>query len=147
MKAETGTRLFTERIIRQVRLDANRAVARAQLCAERSEVRRLRCVDHHDEGDDSFGHQLWYFEGVGVDEHDHRHEIFGVIEYSVQYGLHELIEDGVFDSERQRERFRNHYEQEVRNPFWSHPAHRWLGIGTLCVGVVCLAYLILLKTA
>ena len=147
MSAETGTQLFTERTIRQVRLDSGRALARVQLCPERSVLKNLRCVDHHAEIDETFGHQLWYFEGQGIDEHANRHEIFGFIEYSVQFGLHELVEDGVFDSEQQRERFRNHYEQEVRRPLWSHPAHRWLAVGMVAIAVICLTYLILQKTA
>lgn len=147
MSAETGTQLFTERTIRQVRLDCGRAIARAQLCPERSAISRVQCVDHHAELDDSFGHQLWYFEGLGVDEHDRRHNIFGVIEYSVQFGLHELVEDGVFESEQQRERFRNEYEHEARRPTWNHPAHRWLAFGTAAIALACLAYLIMQKTA
>ena len=141
MSAETRTRRFTERTIRQVRLDCNRAMIRARFCPDRSDVIQLRCVDDHPESDQSFGHQLWYFEGLGVDEHDKRHSVFGVVEYSLQFGLHELVEDGVFDSEEQRERFRHLYDREVRRPLWSHPAHRWLAIGMVAIAVICLAYL------
>lgn len=142
MSAETRTRRFSERTIRQVRLDCNRAMVRARFCPDRSDVIQLRCIDDRPESEQSFGNQLWYFEGLGVDERDHRHSVFGVVEYSLQYGLHELVEDGVFDSEHQRERFRHLYEREVHPPAWRHPAHRWLLAGMVAVASVFLAYLL-----
>ena len=68
---------------------------RARFCPDRSDVVQLRCVDDQQETEHTFGNQLWYFEGVGVDEEDCRRSVFGVVEYSVQFGLHELVEDGV----------------------------------------------------
>lgn len=142
MSAETRTRRFSERTIRQVRLDSNRAMVRAQFCPDRSDVVQLRCIDDRPESEHSFGNQLWYFEGLGVDEHDRRHSVFGVVEYSLQYGLHELCQDGVFDSEHQRERFRHLYEREIHRPSWRHPAHRLLLAGVVAVGLIWLAYLL-----
>jgi hypothetical protein len=142
MSAETRTRRFSERTIRQVRLDCNRAMTRARFCPDRSDVIQLRCIDDRPESDQSFGNQLWYFEGLGVDEIERRHSVFGVVEYSLQYGLHELVEDGVFDSEHQRERFRHLYEREVHRPSWRHPAHRWLAGGVIGMTSVFLAYLL-----
>ena len=142
MSAETRTRRFSERTIRQVRLDCNRAMIRARFCPDRSDVIQLRCVDDCPESEHSFGNQLWYFEGLGVDENEQRHSVFGVVEYSLQFGLHELVEDGVFDSEHQRERFRHLYEREVHRPSWRHPAHRWLVAGVFAVASITLAVLL-----
>ena len=47
-------------------------MARARFCGDRSDVVQLRCVDDQPESEHSFGNQLWYFEGVGVDEHERR---------------------------------------------------------------------------
>ena len=143
MSADTRTRRFSERTIRQVRLDCNRAMVRARFCPDRSDVIQLRCIDDQVETAESFGNQLWYFEGVGVDEQDRRLSVFGVVEYSVQFGLHELVEDGVFDSEHQRERFRQLYERELHRPSWHQPAHRWLAAGLLVVTAGWLAYLLI----
>jgi hypothetical protein len=95
-------------------------------------------MDDRPESEEAFGNQLWYFEGVGVDEHDRRHGLFGVVEYSIQFGLHELVEDGVFDSESQRERFRQLYERELQRPSWRQPAHRWLIAGLVLVAAITL---------
>lgn len=143
MGADTRTRRFSEHTIRQVRQDSNRAMIRARFCPERSEVVQLRCIDDRPESETAFGNQLWYFEGLGVDEHDRRHSVFGVVEYSIQFGLHELVEDRVFDSEYQRERFRHLYEREVVRPSWRQPAHRLLAAGCVAVGVLYLTYLLL----
>ena len=142
MGADTRTRRFSERTIRQVRLDCHRGIARARFCPDESEIVHLRCVDERPESDSSFGNQLWYFEAVGVDGELQRHSVYGVVEYSVQFGLHELVDDGVFDSETQRERFRHLYEREVHPPSWRQPAHRWLAVGLVAVTFTWLAYLL-----
>jgi hypothetical protein len=140
MGADTRARRYSEHTIRQVRQDCNRAMIRARFCPQRSEVVQLRCIDDRPEQESAFGNQLWYFEGLGVDEHDRRHSVFGVVEYSIQFGLHELVEDGVFDSEYQRERFRHLYEREVIRPSWRHPAHRWLLVAVVSLAIISLAF-------
>ncbi len=142
MSTNTQTKRFSESTVRQVRLDCNRAMIRALFCPQRSEIMQLRCIDFRDESETEFGNQLWYFEGVGVDELDRRHTVFGVVEYSTQFGLNELVEDGVFTSENQRERFRSLYEREVQQPSWRQPAHRLLAIGVVAMSTLWLAYLL-----
>lgn len=133
---------FSETTIRQVRLDCNHAVIRACFCPQRSEIMQLRCIDNHAETETHFGNQLWYFEGVGVDALDRRHAVYGVVEYSTQFGLNELVEDGVFTAEKQRQRFRSLYEREIQKPDWRHPAHRLLAAGVIAVSAIWLSYLL-----
>ncbi|QDV64898.1 hypothetical protein [Crateriforma conspicua] len=142
MSAELGSGQIAERIVRQVKKDSIRALMRGRYCTARSEIVHLRCIDDHPETDDSFGSQLWYFEGVGVNELDHRHLIYGVMEYSIQFGLLELIDDGVFESEHQRERFRNLYENDYERPSWQQPQHRWLAAGLMTTSALTLVYLL-----
>lgn len=104
----------------------------------------LRCVDHHRECEAEFGSQLWYFDGFGVNEADRRVPIYGVIEYSIQFGLHELVEDGVFEHGFQRERFLNVYHREQLGPAWRVPAHRWIAAMMVLVSVAVVG--LLLKT-
>ncbi|OYP36031.1 hypothetical protein CGZ80_09775 [Rhodopirellula sp. MGV] len=143
MSSDLQVLRFTEATIRQVRLDCNRAMIRARFCPERSEILQLRCVDNRVETETEFGNQLWYFEGVGVDELDRRHAVFGVVEYSTQYGLNELVEDGVFPNENQRDRYRSVYEREAQRPDWGHPAHRLLASGIIAVSALWLGFLML----
>ncbi len=145
MGAETRTRRFSERVLRQVRLDCSRSLVRGRYCPQRSEIIQLRCMDDRPEMEQSFGNQLWYFEGVGVDTSERRVSVYGVIEYSIQFGLHELVEDGVFESAGERERFRHEYESDMRRPSWRQPAHRWLAAGLVAVTAMFLTFL-LMKT-
>ena len=142
MGAEIERQQISERILRQVRKDSVRALLRARYCTDRSEIVHLRCVDDRGETDKSFGSQLWYFEGLGVDEHESQQLIYGVMEYSIQFGLQELIDDGVFDCERERERFRSLYRQESVELSWRQPPHRWLAIGVLCSAAMTLTVLL-----
>ncbi|WP_419189124.1 hypothetical protein [Stieleria marina] len=102
-------------------------------------------MDDRQETETSFGNQLWYFEGRGIDATDSAHTLFGVVEYSLQYGLSELVEDGVYDSETQREKFRSLYEREIVSPTWENPAHRWLAAGVIAVTTVFTIFLLLTK--
>ena len=145
MSTRTHEQGFSDATIRQVSLDCNRAMIRARFCPERSEIMRLRCTDHRPECESSYGSQLWYFEGIGVDEMDRRHPVYGVVEYSTQYGLNELMEDGVFTTEHQRDRFRSFYDHEELQPSWRQPAHRFLAVGVVAVSAFWLTY-ILVKT-
>ena len=143
MNSETQILRFSKATIRQVRLDCNRAMIRARFCPDRSEIMQLRCIDHQDETETQFGNQLWYFEGVGVDDFDRRHGVYGVVEYSTQFGLQELVEDGVFMTENQREKFRSLYQREIQRPDWRSPAHRYLAAGVIAVSAIWLSYLLL----
>lgn len=140
MSAQTRTRRFSQRTIRQVRSDATRALIRHRFCPDRSEVLQLRCVEQRDETPSTFGSQLWFFEGVAVDEVDRRSPVYGSIEYSIQYGLHDLVEDGVFDAESQRSRLSQQYFGIEPSPSLRHPAHRLLVIGVIAMAMLYLAY-------
>ena len=142
MGANTGTQRFSEQTIKQAQLDCKRAMVRARFCADRSEVLQMRCVDYHPESVDQYGNQLWYFEGEAFDSRDRCHLVYGVVEYSTQYGINELVEDGVYDSEHQREKYRNLYERDVFQPTWRHPAHHWLAAGLIAVSSIWLLYLL-----
>jgi len=140
MRADTRTLRFSEQTIQQVRVDCNRAMTRARFCTDRSDVVQLRCVDDRPETEFDFGNQLWFFDGLGVDQMGHRHNVFGVVEYSLQFGMNELVEDGVFESEQQRERFRMLYKREVQKPSWREGANRWLIASILVTTLITLAY-------
>lgn len=136
MRADTSTYRFSKQTIRQVSSDARRSLARAHYCAERSNLERLQCVDYQPEEETSYGRQLWYFDAATVDELDRHVFVYGAIEYSIQYELHELVEDGVFDSIDQRKRFETVYRRMQPGPTWRHPAH-WVLAASLLI-ITCL---------
>lgn len=142
MSANVEKQTYSKRTIKQVQMDCMRALCRAGYCPENSDVYQIRCMDHLPESETEYGNQLWYFEGFGVDEFDGRQRVHGVVEYSVQFGLHEVIEDGVFDSEHQRERFRLLYDRVAHSVNWWHPGHRLLAAGLLLVASIWVAFLV-----
>jgi hypothetical protein len=130
VQPNTSDTHFSEQTLQQIAADAQRALLRARYCLERSRINRFHCIDNQPETDNHYGRQLWYFEGSAVDELDRRCRIFGAVEYSIQYGLHELVEDGVFEAAEQRDRFRNAYAGHRPAISWRNPANRLL-IGIL----------------
>lgn len=142
MHPNTSDNKFSEQLLRQVAADARRALMRARYCVDRSRVERFMCVDEQPESDSQFGRQLWFFDGVGVDELDRRLPIYGVIEYSLQFGLHEMVEDGVFEVAEHRIRFHHIYKGAGQKPTWKHPAHRWLLAGVLMTTLIFSLYVL-----
>jgi hypothetical protein len=86
MSAETKAIRIPEKIMRQIRSDSQAALTRVRVYPAENEVVQLRCVDYRPETDNSFGAQLWYFDTQAVDEFADRVRVFGVLEYSIQYG-------------------------------------------------------------
>lgn len=92
-------------MLRQVAADARVALCRAHYQIDGSPIRELRCVEDHPETELEFGRQLWFFESRGEDQYGRRVPLFGAVEYSLQFGLTEIVEDGVFEDTEQRDRF------------------------------------------
>ncbi|MEZ6090382.1 MAG: hypothetical protein R3C05_20625 [Pirellulaceae bacterium] len=140
MPSHASKQQYSEQTLRQVAADCRRSLQRGEFDVEQSRVERLRCVDDQSETDECFGRQLWYFEGRALANDDRRVRIYGVIEYSIQFGLHELVDDGVFDAADQRDRFRQIYHYEPSRFSWRHRSMRLLIAGTCGVGVAYAAY-------
>ena len=143
MPSHTSKQQFSEQTLRQVAADCRRALHRGHFNAEQSLVERLRCIDDELETEEQFGRQLWYFEGRALTNDNRRIRVYGVIEYSVQYGLQELVEDGVFDSPQQRDRFRDVYDKVPARFSWRHPSIRLLIAGLFGVTVAYVSYLLM----
>lgn len=122
-------------------------MARAKFSEGLSQAAQLRCIDDCPESEERFGTQLWYFEGLGIDAQEKQHRVYGVVEYSLQYGLHELVEDRVFQSEQQRDQYRRYYQRDSQRKRWHHPANHWLLAGLTCVALSWAAYLLIKSLA
>jgi hypothetical protein len=142
MSAETQAIRIPEKIMRQIRSDSQAALLRARVCPGNNETVQLRCIDYRRESDTEFGAQLWYFDAQGLDDRNRKLPIYGVLEYSIQYGIHELADDGVFDSAAQRDRFHSVYRRGHLAPSLWHPGHRWLALAMLLVAVIVLIKLL-----
>lgn len=142
MTSHASKQQYPEQTLRQVAADCRRSLQRGCFDIEQSRVQRLRCVDDQAETDDQFGRQLWYFEGQAVASDDRRVRVYGAIEYSIQYGLHDLVEDGVFDSPEQRDRFREVYHYLPPRLWWRSATNRLLVAGASGTVVAILVYAI-----
>lgn len=147
MSAETETIQIPEKVMQQIRSDCQLAIQRTRLAPSGSDTIQLRCVDFRRETDDAFGAQLWYFDGHATDAERRRVALFGALEYSIQFGLHELVDHGVFDSVVQRDRFHSVYQRGHFRGTLSHPVHRWLLVGTLLVAIAIFVRLLFLLLA
>lgn len=141
MPSHASKQQFSEQTLRQVASDCRRALGRGQFHIEQSRVERLRCIDDQPESERQFGRQLWYFEGRALSMEDRRIRVYGAIEYSIQFGLQELVEDGVFDTPEQRDRFRAVYHHVPARFSWHHRSIRFLIGGIVAVATAYVAYL------
>lgn len=136
MEADTQEIQIPRKTLRQIRSDCQNAISDAHLAFADDSPVRLYCVDHAPETLAAYGRQLWYFDGQAINEDGKQSSLFGVLEYRLEYGLHELIERGVFDSVEQRDRFHRVYTHGfLRDPLWN-TATLWLGAALVAMTVI-----------
>lgn len=136
MEADTQEIQIPRKTLRQIRSDCQTAISDANLAFADDSPVRLYCVDHAPETLGAYGRQLWYFDGQAINQDGKQSSLFGVLEYRLEYGLHELIERGVFDSVEQRDRFHRVYTHGfLRDPLWN-PATLWLGAALVAMTVI-----------
>ena len=96
---------FSRQIWQAASEHAHRCLTRKEFCPEQSRIENLRCDHLVDETDFSFGKQLWCFEAIGIDPVGRRHILYGVLEFSIQYGLLEASQTAMFEDIDHREKF------------------------------------------
>jgi hypothetical protein len=146
MHPELSQHEYPEQTVRQVAADARRALVRSGWCPERSRVERLRCADDVLESETCYGRQLWLFEAQAIDAYQERASawVYGAVEYSVQYGYLETVDQGIFDNDTQRTRFISVYKGIEMGPSWRWQLLRWSIVGffamTLASSLAAYAY-------
>ena len=141
MHLEANQPEFSPSIVSQVELDTLLALKKAKSLRQIVEVRQLRCINHQLESETDFGKQIWFFEAVGVDSQQKELQCYGVLHYSVEFSLLELIQTHVFDSSQERDLYQYFCETGKRTDTPWHPANRWLLSGLTMVAIIWLVYI------
>jgi hypothetical protein len=117
---ETDKLQFSRQIWQAASEQAHRCLTRREFCPDQSRIENLRCVRLEDESEIQFGRQLWCFEAIGIDPAGRRHVLYGLLDFSVQYGLLEASQTAMFDDVDHRENF---LQREARPPRKVAPAY------------------------
>jgi hypothetical protein len=119
---------FSRQIWQAASDHAHRCLTRREFCPEQSRIENLRCVHLEDESETLFGKQLWCFEAIGIDPVGRRHVLFGVLEFSIQYGLLEASQTAMFEDSEHREQFLQNESQPPSMLIYKYPSTRfWVG--------------------
>jgi hypothetical protein len=105
MTPETDKIQFSRQIWQAASEQANLCLVRRDFCPEQSRTENLRCAHLVEETETSFGLQLWFFEAIGIDLAGRRHVLYGMIEFSIQYGLLEPAQTAMFEDAEHRDDF------------------------------------------
>ena len=139
MTPETDKIQFSRQIWQAASEHAHRCLARREFCPEQSRIENLRCHHLTDETEASYGKQIWCFEAIGIDPIGRRHVLYGVLEFSIQYGLLEASQTAMFEDVDHREGFLQNEIRPVRRIAYQYPSTRfwicsaWCSIGILSV--------------
>ncbi|MFO1063768.1 MAG: hypothetical protein U0892_07875 [Pirellulales bacterium] len=79
-------------------------------------------LDH--ETDQQFGRQVWFFEAIGIDPVGRAHQLFGALEFSVEFGLLEPSRAALMDDSGHRQRFLHGLVNPVSVTPWAAPSTR-----------------------
>jgi len=113
-------------------------LVKKEFCDEQSKIENLRCVHFEEETDSAFGTQLWHFEALGIDPVGRRHMLYGILDFSVQYGLLEPSQTALFEDSELRQKFLDRDPKARSISSWDKASTRFW-VQTACLGVVVTA--------
>ena len=116
---------FSRQIWQAASEHAHRCLTRLAFCPDQSRIENLRHVHLVDESESEFGRQLWCFEAIGMDAAGRRHVLYGVLEFSIQYGLLEASQTGMFDNLHDRETFIRRVTQPIQSMAYSYKSTKF----------------------
>ena len=122
MKSEATSQQFSKEVWQAVSNQAADALVRKEFSAEASRIESIRCVHFEDETEACFGRQVWFFEAQGIDPLDRTHQLYGALDFSVQFGLMEPIRAILLDSPCHRQRFLQSVTQPLEARVWAAPS-------------------------
>ena len=145
MTPEADKIQFSRQIWQAASEHAHRCLARREFCPEQSRVENLRCVHLVDESDCLFGKQLWCFEAIGIDPAGRRQILYGVLEFSIQFGLLEASQTAMFEDSGHREKFLNNETKPISKLVYQYPSTRfWIYAAWSSIAVLSVVWITLL---
>ncbi len=132
MTPEADKIQFSRQIWQAASEHAHRCLARKEFCPEQSRIENLRCIHLVDETDCCFGKQLWCFEAIGIDPVGRRHILYGVLEFSIQFGLLEASQTAMFEDTDQREKFIQNETRSAAKIAYHYPSTRFWVFSAWC---------------
>ena len=147
MTPEADKIQFPRQIWQAASEHAHRCLTRREFCPEQSRIENLRCDHLVDETESLFGKQLWCFEAIGIDPVGRRHILYGVLEFSIQYGLLEASQTAMFEDSDHRETFLTSEKRDPSTLVYQYPSTRfwvfsaWTSVAVLSIiWVYCLVF-------
>lgn len=132
---------FSRQTWQMVSDQARRTLSHRDFCPEQSRIDNLRCISFEEEGESSFGRQLWFYEALGVDPLGRRRALYGALEFSIQFGLMEPARSSLFEQVEQRQRYVRELEKSAARQIWQHASTRfWIRTALAGVTVVTLVW-------
>ncbi len=145
MTPEADKIQFSRQIWQAASEHAHRCLKRKEFCPEQSRIENLRCVHLVEESESLFGKQLWCFEAIGIDPVGRRHILYGVLEFSIQYGLLEASQTAMFEDSDHRESFLRIEMTESTELVYHYPYTRfWVYSAWTSIAVLSAIWIFLL---
>ena len=145
MTPEADKIQFSRQIWQAASEHAHRCLTRREFCPDQSRVENLRCVHLVDESDCQFGKQIWCFEAIGIDQSGRRHILYGVLEFSIQYGLLEASQTAMFEDSDHREKYLQNETKPASKLIYHYPSTRfWVYSAWCSISVLSLIWITLL---
>ena len=136
MTPEADKIQFSRQIWQAASEHAHRCLARKEFCPEQSRIENLRPEQLVDESESMFGKQLWCFEAIGIDSGGRRHVLYGVLEFSIQYGLLEASQTAMFEDSGHRDKFLQNEKKPALMMVYQYPSTRFWVYSAWCSIVI-----------
>ncbi|MEZ6137371.1 MAG: hypothetical protein R3C53_20985 [Pirellulaceae bacterium] len=148
MTPDTSFYQFSKEVWQTVNHQAKYALMRKEFCPEESRIESLRCVYLDEETEREYGRQVWFFEAAGVDPVGRRHRLYGVLDFTVQYGLLQPSRAMLAEEPSHRQRLLQSLTGPVENPVWANPSTKvWVRLTLASVTILSAIWLLTLAAS
>lgn len=142
MRPEADNRHFPRQIWQAVTEHALRVVVRNEFCPEQSRIENLRAEYCQEEEEERFGRQIWCFEALGITALGRRQVVYGMLEFSVQFGLLEPVQSRLFEDVIDRNDWIERTTQDPPAPSGYGSATRfWVWSSLISIAILSVGWL------
>ncbi|MEZ6149346.1 MAG: hypothetical protein R3C09_04420 [Pirellulaceae bacterium] len=113
---------FSKVVWQLVNDQARQALVRKEFSPDDARIESVRCVHLEEEGEMTYGRQVWFFEATAYDAIGRQHRLFGALDFSVQYALLVPMRAMLMDEPQHRQRFLQSIVHPYDSQVWVNPS-------------------------
>ncbi len=145
MTSDASFYQFSKEVWQLVNDQARQSLVRKEFSPDDARIESVRCVHLNEEGEVTFGRQIWFFEATAFDPIGRQHRLFGALDFSVQYALLVPVRAMLMDEPQHRQRFLQSIVHPCESQVWGNPSTKvWVRLTLASVILLSATWLLMM---